>query len=928
MLSPATETPGEALPADATTGPDHAAPRPAVRLSGSSRRAVTGIVVGGAVAALATVLGGVGDGHPDRSHGLASDLTSEGLIVTPDDVVWVDGPAGFAGSLQRPARAVVRGRVAEDEPNDVYLVTARLSPDGVLLGVRDVYNLTETTGADESKPIVRGDHVAYVSRSLLPGAPTTVSVLDLRGAAVEGEEAAGAEPWSRLERTQQAITNYQKTGQLAGVGRRLFVVESESPVELRFEESAIRVAAGTQAAKLSLDPGGELPPAWIRVEDVELARPGSLVTWSVDRVRTIPWFGDENMQRLKEVAFAAKDFVLRHKEEITGDTGEASIAEELGQEVLAAPTQAMVTDPEIGWPPAPLEPWVNPSLPGEGQWNPKEEGPFHLQNPHLPPAFLTTFIRTDRSRRATRVFVALWDPRQIELHMMPGRVEPKSATGKAGPGLIPRTPEVMSRLVATSNAGFQALHGEYGMMAEGVVYLPPKPYTATVMKLDDGSTAFGTWNVEPTVPDHVVSYRQNMTVMVQDEKFNPYGRTWWGGAVPGAEDKTHTVRTGICLTREHFVAYFYGDDLSPKALARAMIQARCKFGIALDMNAGHSGLEFYRVMPEASFEPLGRPLKKRWEYEGDVPDMDGWKFRRRGIIRGMGLMYPPRYIKREARDFFYMTLRHLLPGEPIEPVISPAEEGEGEWTFKGLPQRGFPYAMSTTRIRLTASDPDSWARVLKLDPRAVEASREGEEPAASPAGGSAEIGATVAVLDAGEPPDGDEGASMSLWHARRDFLMSTSPPVGGAARLASSPAGLSDGVAAIGVQDHSGMLVYAEHEAAVQAIQAAGQGGSAVAAPSGHGDALLALLERAGCSQRMLLSGSLRVALGGDTDLAGEATHPPGGAYAVTLVRTEAPGGRRIFEATPVVPLSTWYPLQQHRVRYFKKKKTPDETSD
>jgi len=648
MLSPASESPGEVEPADASTGPTHWA---GARVTsggptGYRRRWITGVLIGGAAAALATASAGVGS-HRDRSHGLAASLEDVGLEASPDDVVWIDGPRGLAGSLRSPARAMVRARTAEDMPHDVYLVNARLSPDGVLLEVGDVFNLTATTGADESRPVVHDEHVAYVSRSLFPGAPTTVSVLDLRGGGV------GVEGWSRFERSQQAITNYQQTGRLAGVGRQTYVVDSKSLVTLSLRADAVTVHAGEREATLSLEAEGALPPAWLHAEEMELARPGSLVTWSVDRVRSIPWFGDANMQRLKEVAFAAKDFVMRHKERITDDTGEESILRELGEDALTPPEKAMVTDPELGWPPAPLEPWITPSLPSEGQWNPKEAGPFHLQNPGLPEAFLGTFIRTDRSRRATRVFIALWDPRQVELHMMPGRVEPKGATGKAGPGLIPRTPEVMRRLVATSNAGFQSLHGEYGMMAEGVVYLPPKPYTATVMKLDDGSTAFGTWNLEPTVPDDVVSYRQNMTVMVQDEKFNPYGRTWWGGAVPGAEDKTHTVRTGICLTREHFVAYFYGDNLSPKALARAMIQARCKFGIALDMNAGHSGLEYYKVVPEASFEPLGRPLRKQWEYEGKVPQMDGWMFRRKSIIRGRPDVSAEIHQARSARLFLH-----------------------------------------------------------------------------------------------------------------------------------------------------------------------------------------------------------------------------------------------------------------------------------
>ena len=63
----------------------------------------------------------------------------------------------------------------------------------------------------------------------------------------------------------------------------------------------------------------------------------------------------------------------------------------------------------------------------------------------------------------------------------------------------------------------------------------------------------------------------------------------------------------------------------------------------------------------------------------------------------------------------------------------------------------------------------------------------------------------------------------------------------------------------------------------------------------------------------------MTVALGGHTALGGAAVHPPRGATAVTLVRGQAPSGRRFFEDTPVVKRDEWYKLQQHRVRYFKK---------
>jgi hypothetical protein len=882
MAPRSTDLPSDEPRIDALPVATARAPRAGARLGRSTLQGLVGrvalVALGTGVAALVTLKQEHG-ASSDRRAALAEVLDARGLVTDADSVVFVDGPTGLFRSATGSARAVVRARPkpgpdGEEQASEVYLVRARLSPAGALLDVGGVHNLSNTTGADESVPIVRGEQVAYASRSEVEGAPSTLTLLDLSG----GPRPEG---WGGLERVQTGLTRLQETGRWGGVARRLFVIEGKGEVVPRFDGAGWAVDCDGRTAHLD-EPG---LPGWVVEEPFELARPGNLTTWAVDRVRAE--IGDESMQAIKQVAFTALDFVLRNKEELTGDTGEAAIAEDLGGTELAPPSRDVPVDPELGWPPPPLEPWVTPALPGEGQWNAKEEDAWFRQQPGLPSAFLTTFIRSDRGRKATRVYVVLWDPRRIELHMMAGTVEPKSATGKAGPGLIPRTPDMMRRVVAASNAGFQALHGEYGMMADGTVYLPPKPFAATVASMRDGSTAFGTWPDDPTVPDDVLSYRQNMTVMVQDEKFNPYGRTWWGGTVPGAEDKTHTVRTGICLTREGFTGYFYGADLSPEALAQAMIQTRCSYGLALDMNAGHAGLEFYNVAPKGELPPLDRPLQRDWEAEGEVPQMPGWDFRARRMIRGMGLMNFPRYIKREARDFFYLSLRHVLPGPAVPTAISPPLEGEGVWRVKGLPQHGFPYAMATTVVRPDAAAPERRFRLLALDPRTFEVARDAraERP-------------LVAVLDPGAATEGE-----SVWLDARSFSVGAEPPRKSAVRVATGSPTATEGRGVVGVHDESGMLIYAELDGVAPASVTA----------------MAELLGKLGCSQRVVLAEPLGVALGGHTSLAEAPVHPPSGPSAVRLVRSEAARGRRFFEDTPVVSRDVWYPKQQHRVRYFKK---------
>ena len=279
---------------------------------------------------------------------------------------------------------------------------------------------------------------------------------------------------------------------------------------------------------------------------------------------------------------------------------------------------------------------------------------------------MTTFVRADGARPDSLVYVVAWDPRQVELDVVAGTEEPQSATGETGDGLIPRKPEIMRRVIAAFNGAFQSTHGDFGMMDDGAVIVPPKPYGATIAsRLADGATGFGTWPNDVTIPKEIMSFRQNLTPLVEDGAFNPYGRNWWGGVPHDWEDVTHTVRSGICLTTDGFVAYFYGTSIDPVHLGRVMLSARCDYGVHLDMNQGHTGLEVYRADRAENLPTLTDKLDGHWQAQGDVSDMPGWKFRGRRLVRNMQLMHFPRYIRRGARDYFYLMVKPLLPLAPF-----------------------------------------------------------------------------------------------------------------------------------------------------------------------------------------------------------------------------------------------------------------------
>jgi len=827
---------------------------------------------------------------------LARALAAEGLEATAEDVAWVDPSRSLRDTIAGGSRAVVRARKHEEQLHDVFLVRARRSPEGAVLRVESVHPLTRTAGVDETRPTVSGEWVAFAT--VAAGVTTGIELYDLGG-----EDPKPTLEWKKLQRIQNSIANWQKTGSSKGIQRRRYALDPQPNVVSYAWQPSGDLEAMADGHKITFDRDQDKPTEgekYARFEHVNKAKPGDLITWTVDRVRGIEWLGPKFIEYLEYNAFKWRDKLKQKWPKIFAEENSAEkVAEDLGgSKTKLKPTY---TDPEIGFPPGPLKTMLSPTLPNEGVWLSTEDDPFVGKNPGVPAAFVQTFVRTDPQRGYARVYVTLWDPRQVALHMMAGTVEPVSATGEVGTGQIPRTPEVLKSLVAGFDGGFQSVHFEGGMQVSGNLYLPPKPYAATVAELRDGTTAIGTWPADlPTVPDDILSFRQNLTPLVRDGVINPYKQIKWGGTPPGAADNIHTTRSGICITKEGFVAYFFGDDMSHETLGKGMVIAGCVQAVHLDMNAGHTGFEFYRVAPTGELPDLMRMMDNTWEAEARVPGLDGWSFLARRMVKGMPHMNFPRYIGRDGRDFFYLTLRGVLPGNPIRPLVTPPEANEGVWRVKGLPQHGFPYALATTTIRPDPKQPSVHARVLKVDPRAVRSPMKAEDGSEKPQPDK------NVVLSLGGAPLAIKGGP-AVWLAPGSFFIGSESPGPSAVALFGGEAinsnTLANATTLFGVIDEDGTLVYATADA-----------------PSGV--ALKALLQKLGCSQVMIAPKGFAVHLGDSLDLTGELAKDNLTQPVVTLVRGEAPSARVLFPETPVVEPQIWAPLQAKRVRYYGKKPT------
>lgn len=876
----------------APESPSRRAPARALRAWAGRRRRLLGALaltlIGLALFRFAR--SGASEGSAEAS--LAAVLARDGVRVAPDSIVWLADDEG-PWSL-RPALFLAH---EDGELDDVWYAEVRPGRGGAVLDVSSVANLTRSPSAIEEQLVRAGDHAVFVSRA--GDLVEALTVLDLRG-----EPASALAELTRVQRAQHAITNLQETGRSAGFGRRRYQLrEPVDRIALRTDGARARLLEGERTL-LDVDLAtGELREGADHADVHELVAgaPGG-IGWVVDTVRNTSFVGPAPIEWLENRVFALQDLWDRTRYAAgAGEDTEEAVAEELGvsredvEQHMTEERRALLTaaEAELGWPPPAMQPvLLDDPIAGEGEWIPVIDDPFVGQYPGAPPAFVQSFVRPDVERPYARVYVTMWDPRQVQLRIVPGTREPQSATGDVGSGRIPRDPRTVRGLVGAFNGGFQALHGEFGMMAEGRVYLPPKPWAATVAVWDDGRVGMGSWPAPSwrgayydenlanrQIPERMIEMRQNLTSMVEDGAWNPWERWWWGAAPQESEEQTFTYRSGLCLTEEGFFAFFWGSSLGPEALGRAMLAARCARAMHLDMNSGHCGLELFRTYRrDATGEDAPPPIERvrgDYEHDGELPGAPGWRVRGRKAVRSMAMRFP-RYLGHDPRDFFYLTLRPTLPG----PALAGAGESEGRFSTAGLPHAGWPYAFARARAG------DAW--VVRIDPRRAVPEPIREERHARLLGG---------LTGAAAPGEG----RLAL-HARRatigwELAVGAAGPGDRVLVRGPSLAEAPGAGAAIGL-DRDGFVVYAEGAGVAEALARAG------VAP----DDAIAL----GDDVRLALLGE-----GGAAAPDGETARGLGEPPALALFAEEAAAAEVLFPDNAPMPYRQWGYLQGQRVRYF-----------
>ena len=485
--------------------------------------------------------------------------------------------------------------LAEDEtkPAEIYSAKIKVSSAGKIKKVKGIVNLSNTPDAEEG-------------------------VYDVRNGWVTFATSMGA--------SFQSVT----TVRISGEYRKLFVFKPPvKKLQLTWEESGIKIKANykfkDEIKNVILGPiKGSVTPETPELKYFpEIKGEESWIATSVNFCRGV--FGAEFVGNLEAVFFSVKDWFdnLTYSLGKMGNGGKSNFKEGKANTFLKN-----------------IEPIITQeTLKGEGIWTteglPKGDDPKKT-------LLARTIIRPDPERPYALVDLLYIDMEETEIFPVSGTVHPISTTGIKGKGIIPLDDGTREKVLLAFSGGFQAVHGAYGMMADGDVLLPAIKEIETLAMYADSSIKMGVWGEDIVETPSMVSYRQNLKPLIRKGIFNDKNKYW--GLSADKNKSIYVWRTGFGITGEGKAVFAIGNSVSAYTLAKSMLLAGVEEAMHLDMNLVNVACEIY------------------------MPEKDGEKGYKRGkdgeiILKATRLnerLYGAagRYLKPHTRDFFYVTRKN------------------------------------------------------------------------------------------------------------------------------------------------------------------------------------------------------------------------------------------------------------------------------
>lgn len=382
-------------------------------------------------------------------------------------------------------------------------------------------------------------------------------------------------------------------------------------------------------------------------------------------VRAVEWardiLGPQPVAMAEEWVFKVEDWYYRFNYQVTGNASTWQFVAPASepatritapqvsqvQRGVAAGLKVSYTGPTLTSAPPftplpPLAPIIpDRAFPQEGHWQPLATAG---QPADQPPILWSTFIRPDPERPYVQVALVAMDLSRSRLHLMIGTKEPENNKVKAAPrpGMISPEVQASGALLAAWNGGFRAIHGHYGMMSDGVTWLPAEPGMATLAIKRDGQVIIGAWGRGVTPALDLLAWRQNNPPLIENGVVNPdvhavNNLTEWGITVG---NKAVTWRSGLGLTQDgRWLIYAVGNSLSTETLTAALQAAGAYNAMQTDINNPYDRFDTYTAVAQqeqVNNQPVTLPLTA----QKLIDQMKGG---------------PDQFLVPYDRDFFYLT---------------------------------------------------------------------------------------------------------------------------------------------------------------------------------------------------------------------------------------------------------------------------------
>lgn len=360
--------------------------------------------------------------------------------------------------------------------------------------------------------------------------------------------------------------------------------------------------------------------AWIAVHEVPWFGP-----FVADTLRAV--VGSENVTRLEEVVAGAEDRVKQATSHEVRELSDVVPSSTTLPEPVVAPARAVNRPHDVG----PLHQKVRGVE--DGVWQ------TVATRGTAEPVLYRTLIHPDAKRTYAELFVFALDLDRVTVHAVAGSIEPQSdQRGRERPGVIPE--EDRPGLIAAFNGGFKAQHGRYGMMSDGVTWLPPKSSSCTFAASSTGALRIASWSALEDDSENWVWWRQTPGCMIEDGELHAGLRAatpkGWGATLEG---DTVIRRSAVGLSEDGKILFVgISNSTTAPALAHGMAHVGATNVAQLDVNFSYPRFLLYRDTPATESGLLAE-----------------------GAVKGL-LYQEGEYVERKSsRDFFYVTSSRQSP---------------------------------------------------------------------------------------------------------------------------------------------------------------------------------------------------------------------------------------------------------------------------